>query len=198
MSLLSKLFGPPVKQWEQEYAKRGARPKTKHKGAEKSAEPTPIVEQEEEEEERGFISRVLQPSLKSWEQEYAGQGVAPRFKDVDLEEELAPESEPTTKLQAALRVIAKENRDIPDMFRKKAKKPLLTNTNKKEATRKPGRYLPVASLPEIDGAVTSAIAAVGFSSPEYFDEILEASQYRLKGKTVDLKTLTERVKTKLA
>jgi hypothetical protein len=197
MSLFSKLFRPPVKEWEREYIDRPTAPKVKHKPAEKIPHPEPDSEFEEHDSGPGFLSRVLGPSRKEWEQEYADRGIAPRIEDDSLDEPAEPEPEPASKLQKALREIARENRQVPDIFRKKAKRPAPPSAKKDTAKRSAGRYVPAASMPEIEGAVTSAIAALGATSPQQSQEVVEAAQARLKGKTVDAKILNEKVKAKL-
>ena len=200
MSLISKLFRSPVKEWEREYVKKPAAPKAKPI----APLETPVSEPEvdEPDDKPGFAARMLGPSIKPWEQQYADDGAARKIQYESTEDALPPEMENAGKLQKALYAIAVENREVPDLFQKKAKHPAAASNL--EAFLKPGsmrrsaRHQRSASMPEIDGAITSALAAVAPTSPDQLDEMVVAVKARLQGKAVDPKILIEKVKAKLA
>jgi uncharacterized protein YqeY len=59
-------------------------------------------------------------------------------------------------------------------------------------------YLPAAATPEeIDAAVQEAITETGVASPKQMGIVMKAVQARLKGKTVDGKSLSDKVRARL-
>jgi uncharacterized protein YqeY len=59
-------------------------------------------------------------------------------------------------------------------------------------------YLPAAPTPEeMDAAIEAAIAETGANSPKQMGGVVKAAKARLSGKTVDGKTLSERVRERL-
>ena len=59
-------------------------------------------------------------------------------------------------------------------------------------------YLPAAaSEKDIEAAVTEALAETGASSQKQMGAVMKAVQAKLKGKTLDGKTLSEKVRSRL-
>jgi uncharacterized protein YqeY len=59
-------------------------------------------------------------------------------------------------------------------------------------------YLPAAASPEeIDAALAQALAETGVTSLKQMGAVMKAVQAKLKGKTVDGKSLSEKVRSRL-
>ena len=99
--------------------------------------------------------------------------------------------------QQVLRSLVKQRLDSADMFRKGGRPEL---ADKEDAERRIIEgYLPApASAEEIDAAVASALAETGANSPKQMGAVMKAAQAHLAGKTVDGKSLSEKVKASLA
>ena len=96
-----------------------------------------------------------------------------------------------------LKNLIKQRIDAAEMFRKAGR----TEQAEKEEAEKAmlESYLPAgASEAEIDGAVAAALAETGATSIKQMGVVMKAVQARLKGKTVDGKALSEKVRAKLS
>lgn len=99
--------------------------------------------------------------------------------------------------QQVLKSLVKQRIDAADMFRKGGRE---EQAQKEEDERRLiESYLPAAASPEeVDAAVEAAIAETGANSAKQMGQVMKAVQARLAGKTVDGKSLSEKVKTRLA
>ena len=99
--------------------------------------------------------------------------------------------------QQVLRSLVKQRLDSADMFRKGGRPELAEKEDSERIIIE--SYLPAPASPEeIDAAVAAAIAETGANSPRQMGAVMKAAQARLAGKTVDGKSLSERVKAGLA
>jgi len=96
-----------------------------------------------------------------------------------------------------LKSLVKQRTDAAEMFHKAGR---TDQAEKEEAERRLiESYLPAgASEVEIDEAVSAAIAETGVTSLKQMGVVMKAVQARLKGKTVDGKALSEKVRSKLS
>ena len=110
---------------------------------------------------------------------------------VDTMKELDEQSE----LQI-LNMLVKQRRESADMFRK-GNRPELAD--KEEAELKLiESYMPSAPTEaEIDAAIAAALAETGTTSLKQMGVVMKATQAKLKGKTVDGKALSDKVRSKL-
>ena len=99
--------------------------------------------------------------------------------------------------QQLLKSLVKQRIDAAEMFRKGGREELAL---KEEAERKIiESYLPAAaSDEEVQAAVDEAIRETGATSAKQMGAVIKAAQAKLAGKTVDGKTLSEKVKARLA
>ena len=96
----------------------------------------------------------------------------------------------------ALQGLVKQRRDSVEQY-EKAGRPELADREKVEIKIIEG-YLPRAASPEdIESAVNAAIAEVGATSMKEMGSVMKAATARLAGLTVDGRTLSELVKTRL-
>jgi hypothetical protein len=95
-----------------------------------------------------------------------------------------------------LKSLIKQRIDAAEMFRKGGR---AEQADKEDAERKLiETYLPpAASEEDIDAAITEAMAETGASSQKQMGAVMKAVQARLKGKTVDGKALSEKVRSRL-
>jgi uncharacterized protein len=95
-----------------------------------------------------------------------------------------------------LKSLIKQRTDAAEMFRKGGRE---QQAQKEEAERALiEAYLPAAAdEAEIDAAITEAMAETGVTSQKQMGAVMKAVQARLKGKTVDGKALSEKVRTRL-
>ena len=95
-----------------------------------------------------------------------------------------------------LKSLVKQRTDAAEMFRK-GNRPELAD--KEEAERRMiESYLPAgASEEEIEAAIAAAMAETGVTSLKQMGVVMKATQAKLKGKTVDGKALSEKVRSKL-
>lgn len=99
--------------------------------------------------------------------------------------------------QQVLRSLVKQRQDAADMFRKGGRPELAEKEDSERLLIE--AYLPAfASAEELDSAVDAAIAETGANSPKQMGAVMKAAQAHLAGKTVDGRTLSERVKSRLA
>src|SRR5262252_9067093 len=95
---------------------------------------------------------------------------------------------------ALLKSLIKQRIDAADMFRKAGR---IDQAEKEEALIE--SYLPAgASEAEIDAAIAEAMAETGVTSLKQMGMVMNATQARLKGKTVDGKSLSDKVRSKLS
>src|SRR5438552_218968 len=96
---------------------------------------------------------------------------------------------------AILKSLIKQRIDAAEMFRKAGR----IEQAEKEETEKAliESYLPAgASEAEIDAAIAEALAETGVTSLKQMGVVMKATQARLKGKTVDGKALSDKVRSK--
>ena len=97
---------------------------------------------------------------------------------------------------AVLKSLIKQRQDAAEMFRK-GNRP--EQADKEDAERRLiESFLPAgASDEEIESAISAAIAETGVTSLKQMGVVMKATQAKLKGKTVDGKMLSEKVRSKL-
>lgn len=96
-----------------------------------------------------------------------------------------------------LKSLVKQRTDAAEMFRKGGRE---EQAQKEEAERVLIEgYLPAAaSDTEIDAAISEAMADTGITSQKQMGVVMKAVQAKLKGKAVDGKALSEKVRVRLA
>jgi uncharacterized protein len=96
-----------------------------------------------------------------------------------------------------LKSLIKQRIDAAEMFRKAGR---AEQADKEEAERALiESYLPAgASDAEIDAAIEEALAETGITSLKQMGAVMKAVQGKLKGKTVDGKALSDKVRSKLS
>lgn len=95
-----------------------------------------------------------------------------------------------------LKILIKQRMDAAEMFRKAGR---AEQAEKEEAEKAMLEgYLPAgASEEEIDAAVGEALAETGSTSLKQMGAVMKAAQAKLKGKTVDGKALSDKVRSRL-
>ncbi len=96
-----------------------------------------------------------------------------------------------------LKNLIKQRIDAAEMFRKAGR----TEQAEKEETEKAmlESYLPAgASEAEVDAAIDAALAETGATSIKQMGVVMKAVQAKLAGKTVDGKSLSDKVRSKLS
>jgi len=95
-----------------------------------------------------------------------------------------------------LKSLVKQRTEAADAFRKAGRE---ESAAKEEAERKLiESYLPAAaSEAEMEAAIQAALAETGITALKQMGLVMKAAQARLAGKTVDGKTLSEKVRSKL-
>jgi uncharacterized protein len=95
-----------------------------------------------------------------------------------------------------LKQLVKQRIDAAEMFRKGGRP---EQADKEEEERKLiETFLPAgASEGEIDAAIAEAMAETGATEPKQMGLVMKAVQARLKGKTVDGKMLSDKVRSRL-
>ena len=95
-----------------------------------------------------------------------------------------------------LKILIKQRIDAAEMFRKAGR---IEQAEKEEAEKAMLEgYLPAgASEEEMDAAIAEALAETGAASIKQMGVVMKAVQARLKGKTVDGKTLSDKVRSRL-
>lgn len=98
--------------------------------------------------------------------------------------------------QQVLKQLVKQRLDAAEMFRKGGRE---EQAAKEDAERTLiETYLPAAAAPEeIEGAIAEALAETGVTSLKQMGVVMKAAQAKLKGKTVDGKALSEKVRSRL-
>jgi uncharacterized protein YqeY len=96
-----------------------------------------------------------------------------------------------------LKQLIKQRVDAAEMFRQGGRPEQAEKEEAEKAILE--SYLPAAaSEADIDAAVGEAMAETGASSIKQMGAVMKAAQARLKGKTVDGKSLSDKVKAKLS
>jgi uncharacterized protein YqeY len=97
---------------------------------------------------------------------------------------------------AVLKSLIKQRIDAAEMFRKAGRN---EQADKEEAEKALiESYLPAgASEAEIDAAIAEAMAETGATTAKQMGLVMKAVQTKLHGKTVDGKTLSDKVRSKL-
>lgn len=111
---------------------------------------------------------------------------------------VADPSKPLTEAdeQQILKSLAKQRVDSADMFRKGGREELALKEEAEKLVIE--SYLPAsASEEEIAAAVEAALAETGATSAKQMGLVIKAAQARLAGKTVDGRSLSEKVKARL-
>jgi uncharacterized protein YqeY len=95
-----------------------------------------------------------------------------------------------------LKQLVKQRTESADMFRQAGR---AEQAEKEEAERALiETYLPAAASPEdMDAAINEALAETGAASQKQMGAVMKAAQAKLKGKTVDGKVLSEKVRARL-
>ncbi len=95
-----------------------------------------------------------------------------------------------------LKSLVKQRTDAAEMFRKGGRPEL---AEKEEAERRLiESYLPAgATEAEIEAAIAEVLAETGVTSLKQMGVVMKATQAKLKGKTVDGKALSEKVRSRL-
>ena len=95
-----------------------------------------------------------------------------------------------------LKTLIKQRTEAAEAFRKAGR---VEQAEKEEAERALiESYLPAAATEqEIEAAVAEALAETGATSPKQMGLVMKAAQARLKGKTVDGKALSDKVRSRL-
>jgi uncharacterized protein YqeY len=96
-----------------------------------------------------------------------------------------------------LKILIKQRIDAADMYRKAGR---VDSAEKEEAEKAMlEAYLPAgASEEEIDAAIAGAMAETGATSIKQMGVVMKAVQAKLTGKTVDGKSLSDKVRSKLS
>jgi uncharacterized protein YqeY len=96
-----------------------------------------------------------------------------------------------------LKSLIKQRQDAAEMFRKAGREEQAAKEDAERALIE--GYLPAgASEAEIDAAIAEAMAETGVTSQKQMGIVMKATQAKLKGKTVDGKALSEKVRSKLS
>jgi hypothetical protein len=98
---------------------------------------------------------------------------------------------------AVLKMLIKQRIDAAEMFRKAGR---IEQAEKEEAEKALiESYLPAAAgEEEIDAAIAAATSETGATSLKQMGMVMKAVQEKLKGKTVDGKALSDKVRAKLS
>ena len=96
-----------------------------------------------------------------------------------------------------LKILVKQRIDAADMYRKAGR---VDSADKEEAEKAIlETYLPAgASEEEIDAAIAAAMTETGATSIKQMGVVMKAAQAKLTGKTVDGKSLSDKVRSKLS
>jgi uncharacterized protein YqeY len=108
-------------------------------------------------------------------------------------------SKPLTEAieQQLLKSLVKQRIDAAEMFRKGGREELALKEEHERTLIE--EYLPAsATEEEIESAVAAALAETGATSAKQMGLVIKAAQAKLAGKTVDGKSVSEKVKAKLS
>jgi len=96
-----------------------------------------------------------------------------------------------------LQTLLKQRRESVEQFAKGGRQDLVDKETKEIAILE--AYLPAgASDADMNEAIEAAIKETGANSPKAMGAVIKAAKARLEGKTVDGKTLSDRVRERLA
>lgn len=96
-----------------------------------------------------------------------------------------------------LQTLLKQRRESVEQFAKGGRQDLVDKETKEIAILE--MYLPAAaSDADMDAAIDAGIKETGANSPKAMGAVIKAAKARLQGKTVDGKTLSDRVKDRLS
>jgi len=96
-----------------------------------------------------------------------------------------------------LQTLMKQRRESVDQFTKGGRQDLVEKETREIAILED--YLPAgASDADMSAAIEAAIVETGANSPKSMGAVIKAAKVRLEGKSVDGKTLSDRVKERLA
>jgi uncharacterized protein YqeY len=96
-----------------------------------------------------------------------------------------------------LKSLIKQRIDAAEMFRKAGREEQAAKEDAERALIE--GYLPAgATEAEVDAAISEAMAETGITSLKQMGAVMKAAQAKLKGKTVDGKAMSEKVRTRLA
>lgn len=96
-----------------------------------------------------------------------------------------------------LQTLMKQRRESVEQFTKGGRQDLADKETKEIAILE--TYMPAgASDADMSAAIEAAITETGANSPKAMGAVIKAAKARLEGKTVDGKTLSDRVKERLA
>jgi len=112
---------------------------------------------------------------------------------------VADPSKPLTEAaeQQLLKSLVKQRIDAADMFRKGGREELAVREESERVIIE--SYLPAAaSDDDIDAAIAAAMTETGATTAKQMGLVIKAAQAKLAGKTVDGKSLSEKVKAKLS
>jgi uncharacterized protein len=95
-----------------------------------------------------------------------------------------------------LKSLIKQRVDAAEMFRQAGRAEQAAKEEAEKALIE--TYLPAAASPEdIDTAIDEALAETGITSLKQMGVVMKAAQSRLRGKTVDGKALSDKVRSRL-
>jgi uncharacterized protein YqeY len=98
---------------------------------------------------------------------------------------------------AILKSLIKQRIDAAEMFRKAGREEQAAKEDAERALIE--GYLPAGARDaEVDAAIAEAMAETGVTSLKQMGVVMKATQARLKGKTVDGKALSDKVRSKLS
>ncbi len=146
-----------------------------------------------------LIDRVQQDMLDAMKAREAARLSALRMIKAALMKQKVDSPKPldeTDEMQV-LKSLIKQRSDAAEMFRKAGR---VEQAEKEEAEKALiETYLPArASEAEIDAAIAEALAETGVTSLKQMSVVMKATQAKLKGKTVDGKALSDKVRAKLS
>jgi uncharacterized protein len=96
-----------------------------------------------------------------------------------------------------LQTLVKQRRESVEQFAKGGRQDLVDKETKEIGILE--AYLPAgASDSDMNAAIEAAIAETGANSPKAMGAVIKAAKARLEGKTVDGKTLSDRVRERLS
>jgi uncharacterized protein len=98
---------------------------------------------------------------------------------------------------AVLKILIKQRIDAAEMYRKAGR---VDSAEKEEAEKAMlETYLPAgASEEEVDAAIAAAMSETGATSIKQMGVVMKAVQAKLTGKTIDGKSLSDKVRSKLS
>jgi uncharacterized protein YqeY len=96
-----------------------------------------------------------------------------------------------------LQTLVKQRRESVEQFAKGGRQDLVDKETKEIVFLE--AYLPAgASDSDMNAAIEAAIVETGANSPKSMGSVIKAAKARLEGKTVDGKTLSDRVRERLS